>query len=198
MSSATLAPFPKLTSMALAEKPDSGVTLTAGIPAEQKVWLGWRSPVVAKTWTNPLLARAIPRQVDIDGERGAKVTSTSAAAALTSPEFGATLEQLRDLLNDEDEQDRPSEEAFDRTIAFLRDTANKLGMNFPRAVAATGPGRSVRLLWASNEKELRVVIGGTPLNRSYIYWRDSGRSGVDDRINTEQFAKYLSWISQRL
>ena len=96
----------------------------------------------------------------------------------------------------DDEEERPSKEACLRAFNLLRAAAQQVGMKFPRCIAATGPGQSVRLLWSGAEKELRVVIGGSATNRSYIYWRKTAESGVDETLEGSRLAEYLNWIVQ--
>ena len=191
MSSATVALDSKMASAPISEKPASGGTVATGIPTEHDVWQRARPIVASKTWTNSLLAHLPAAAQEIED----RATTPSAATLLASPGFGSTVERLRELRADDDERDRPSDEAFDRTIGILRNVAKKVGLIFPAGVAATGPGRSVRLLWANGEKELRVVIGGISQNRSYIYWRDSGGSVVHSKIDSLRIVKYLIRIS---
>jgi hypothetical protein len=118
-----------------------------------------------------------------------------ASTSITSFDFGVTLDKIRELLAEEDEDDRPSEEAYNRTILLLRQAAERAGLKFPRAMAATGPGRSVRLIWMREQREVRLMIGGSASNRSYIYWRRGPESGVDENIKPEYLAAYLEWLS---
>ena len=201
MSTATLSLNPKAASILFAEELVSGLTLLPGSRAAQEDVLPEHPGLFAnRTWTRSLVAKwpftREQDQVDTGLMTIPKASSSSAAVALTSVEFGFTLERLRSLRSDDDEQDRPSDEAYHRTVGLLRETAKRVGMQFPAAMAATGPGRSVRLLWSNNEKELRLVIGGSATNRSYIYWRHAARSGVDDTVEAIRFAQYLNWIVQ--
>lgn len=118
-----------------------------------------------------------------------------ASTSITSFDFGVTLDKIRELLSEQDEDDRPSDLAYDRTIDLLRQTAERAGMKFPRAIAATGPGNSVRLIWMREQREVRLMIGGSAANRSYIYWRRGPESGVDENIKPEYLAAYLVWLS---
>jgi hypothetical protein len=119
-----------------------------------------------------------------------------ASTSITSFDFGVTLEQIHALLAEEEPDDQPSPEAYERTMGLLRRTAERSGMKFPRALAvATGPSRSVRLIWMREQKELRLMIGGTPANRSYIYWRTGTLSGIDENIDPEYLAAYFNWLT---
>jgi|ERR1017187_6063824 hypothetical protein len=196
MSSATLALPQKNTAIPFAERPASGRTTT---PADEAQSLPYDYPasIQHRTWTiKSLLEKWTEvgvRQWQPGGASKPLASSTS-ASALTSLEYSQTLACVRLLCRDEDEQDRPSEEAYQRTVRLLSETARHVGMQFPRGIAATGPGRSVRLLWSSGEKELRLVLGGSATNRSYIYWRTSGYSGIDETIEASRLAQYLSRI----
>jgi hypothetical protein len=199
MSTATLPLYPKAASILFDVEPVSGLTLTTGSRTTQENVVSENVGLFANTtWTRSLLAKwPFAREHDPVGTGSMTIpmaSSSSAAVALTSVDFGFTLDRLRSLRSDDDEQDRPSDQAYHRTVGLLRETARRIGMQFPGAIAATGPGRSVRLLWSSNEKELRLVIGGSAVNRSYIYWRHGARSGVDDTVEAIRFARYLNWI----
>lgn len=198
MSAATVAL--KMAASALMEKPASGRTVS---PRE----VGQHHEIVFESvggsptaWTKSVAVELeIVRSHDAHATAGTAVSersSTSTSGVLTSTEYAVTLERLRDLVNDEDEQDHPSEEAYARAFALLRTAAQHVGMKFPRGIAATGPGQAVRLLWSRAEKELRVVVGGSATNRSYIYWRVNGDSGIDETLEGSRLAEYLNWIGQ--
>jgi hypothetical protein len=118
-----------------------------------------------------------------------------ASTSITSFDFGLTLDEIRELLTEEDEDDRPSDLAFNRAMLLLRQAAERTGLKFPRAIAATGPGRSVRLIWMREQRKVRLMIGGSAANRSYIYWRKGPESGVDENIKPEYLAAYLEWLN---
>lgn len=122
--------------------------------------------------------------------------SVASSNALTSEAYRATVERLRSLLQEEDEEDRPTEYASAQATRLLRDLAGSLGMQFPLATVVVGPDRSVRLLWARSDREVRVSLGGTEANRSYVYWRTHDSSGVEDGIDWRVVRQSLSWLSQ--
>jgi hypothetical protein len=140
-------------------------------------------------------ATASAFRLDIGDSPCQESATNSASTAITSFDFGLTLDQVRSLSTEEDEDDRPSLEALERTIILLRKAAELAGMRFPRAIAATGPGRSVRLIWMREPRELRLMIGGSAANRSYIYWRTGPASGVDENITPQHLAAYLNWLT---
>ncbi len=200
-AAATLVLHPKTTAVPFTERSPSGRTISGDDDAQKADVVSIaRDLYSARTWTKSLLEKSVlMRGQDQPGlvlSFEPLSSSTSASVALTSYEYRVTLDRVRMLLTDEDEQDRPSAEAYARTIQLLRETAQQLGMQFPSAIAATGPGRSVRLLWSSDKKELRLVVGGSAANRSYVYWQEAGRSGVDETIHANRFARYLDWITQ--
>ena len=194
MSSATLALPLKSTAILFAERSVSGQTT---IPSDE-AWgplYDYPASIGPTTWTiRSLLDKWAEVRHLQPGDVSRPLAASTSASRLTSLEYGQTLACVHLLRSDEDEQDRPSDEAYQRTLRLLSETAQHVGMHFPRGIAATGPGRSVRLLWSSGEKELRLVLGGSAANRSYIYWRTSGHSGIDESIEASRLAQYLSRI----
>jgi hypothetical protein len=129
-----------------------------------------------------------------DGLRRESPTN-GASTSITSFAFGVTVDKMRELLAEEHEDDRPTDQAYNSAIVLLRQTAERIGLKFPRAIAATGPGRSVRLIWMREQREVRLMIGGSVANRSYIYWRTGPASGIDENIKPEYLAAYLDWLN---
>lgn len=122
--------------------------------------------------------------------------SVSAANALTSKEYQITRDRLRELKQDEDEIDRPSNYAYDRTDRLLRDLANLMGMQFPAAILATGPSQGIRLLWRRDARELRIIIGGSEASKSYLYRLESERSQIVYSLDPRTLQAYLNWLIQ--
>jgi hypothetical protein len=104
--------------------------------------------------------------------------------------------RLRGLLEEEDEDDRPSAIAYDGTIALLRALAGEVGMKFPQATVVTGPSKGVRLQWTKGGREVRLTVGGATTNKSYLYWRMLEHSGIELGLDTAKVTKYLEWIAQ--
>ena len=115
---------------------------------------------------------------------------------LTSRYFKMTLDDIERLQNEEDDDDRPSTYARELAIKVLRDAATNLGLDFPRAIPVVGPNNSLRLHWNAPGWEVRVVFGGTPENKTYLYWESSARHGVDYYVDGRRLADYLRRILQ--
>lgn len=169
-------------------------------PTDHVVLPGYPGDLPARLWsTSPTAGAGMFSGPDTAGPIETPIRdspSVSAAAPLTSADFALTLARLRSLIADEEEEDRPSQLACERAVQLLRKAAEHVAMRFPVAIVATGPGRSVRFLWQRNEKEVRLVIGGSPANRSYLYWRMVGDSGVDETLEADRIAQYLTWLVQ--
>ena len=120
--------------------------------------------------------------------------SVAASEVLTSREYAITWAQVEELRNEEEEEDRPTDYAYQRAVAILKEAAGQLGPNFPQAVVATGPDRSLRLLWSCGRREVRLVIGGAPANKTYFYREPAGYPGVDYIVNGIKLAGYLYWV----
>lgn len=114
---------------------------------------------------------------------------------MTSDVYRATTDRLKGLLGDDDEDDRPTGEAYSRALGFLEAAAQRLGPSFPRAIAVSaGPENSVRLTWVLGQGEVRLVVGGSIRNRTYIYVRNGDWSEVDEAIDGESLASCLAWL----
>jgi hypothetical protein len=120
--------------------------------------------------------------------------STAASEELTSREYVITWDQIEELRREEEQEDRPSDIAYQRALTILRQAARQLGRNFPQAIVATGPDRSLRLLWSCGRREVRLVIGGTPANKTYFYRESAGHHEVDYIVNGTKLAGYLRWV----
>ncbi len=134
-------------------------------------------------------------RLNLIDDLGRETPINGASTSITSFDFGVTLDKMRELLAEEQEDERPTERAYESAIVLLRQTAERIGLKFPRAIAATGPGRSVRLIWMREQREVRLMIGGSVANRSYIYWRTGPASGVEENIKAEYLAAYLDWLN---
>ena len=158
-----------------------------------------REPMVVADYGVPEDPRDIPASNTVLLLHSKSASSPAAASqSLTSTDFVVTLDRLRALKKDDDEDDRPSKPAYELTFQLLREVAGDLGFRFPRAVASTGPGQGIRLLWAKNERELRVTIGGSPMNKTYLYWLAPGRSGVEPKLDRQTLHQYLAWLTEEI
>src|SRR5580700_3611023 len=103
-------------------------------------------------------------RLDLSDDLRRESPINGASTSITSFDFGVTVDKMRELLTEEHEDDRPTEHAYDSAVVLLRQTAEHIGLRFPRAIAATGPERSVRLIWMREQREVRLMIGGSVAN----------------------------------
>jgi hypothetical protein len=75
---------------------------------------------------------------------------------------------------------------------ILKETAKYLGGDFPKARVATGPDGSLRLSWPLSDREVRLVVGGSATNKTYLYWETGPHHGIDYRVNGARLAELLS------
>lgn len=123
------------------------------------------------------------------------IASSSASSLLASAEYHATLDQIEELANDEDEEERPTDHALEAGRLLVRDAGGKLGQSFPRALAATGPNRCLRLQWSMHGRVLRLVVGGGTVNKTYLYWENEGHHGINCNVNGDRLTELLCWLS---
>jgi hypothetical protein len=120
----------------------------------------------------------------------------TSSCPLTSRYFKMTLDDIERLQNEADDDDRPSAYARQLAINVLRDAATYLGLDFPRAIPVVGPNNSLRLHWNAPGREVRVVFGGTPENKTYLYWESSAGHGADYSVDGRRLADSLRGVPQ--
>ena len=124
-------------------------------------------------------------------------SNAAAAEALTSGDYVVTVKRVEDLrAQEEDEEDRPSEYAYRTALELLRQAARELGRHFRRAGVSVGPERSLRITWSLGVREVRLICGGRPTNKTYIYQESPGGHAVEYRVNGAMLAGYLRWLLQ--
>lgn len=119
--------------------------------------------------------------------------SAAASEPLTSRDYAATVQLITELGREDEEEDRPSEFALGRTLSVLEQAARELRLSFPLAIVAVGPHRSLRLLWSSEGREVRLVVGGSTANKTYLYWEGPGQRCVDYSVDGARLASLLRW-----
>ena len=123
-------------------------------------------------------------------------SSGVSAEDVTSKDYVITLSRIEDL-RQEEEEDRPSDYAYDRAVALLRGAAQELRLNFLRASASVGPGLGLRITWSSGAQEVRLICGGSPERKTYIYKESStGGHRVDFDVSGVLLADHLRRILQ--
>lgn len=177
-------------------------TLKLDIPHTQNITPGHAvSPgtleVMIATGHNALLvySAGAARAKDSQFERQA---STAVSDTIASGDYGTTLARVEQLRREDIEDDRPSEFAYQCALNVLVEAGRELGLKFPRASASVGPNRGLRITWSLAAKEVRLICGGTPANRSYIYSESGPNHGVDHTVNGDQLAQHLRWALSEL
>lgn len=113
--------------------------------------------------------------------------------AVTNSDYVVTLGRIEALRLEEDEEDRPSDEAYDGAMKLLSQAARDLSLKFPRASASVGPNRGLRVTWSCGRREVRLVLGGSAVNRSYIYSECGSDHRVDYFVDGSHLAQHLRW-----
>jgi hypothetical protein len=119
--------------------------------------------------------------------------SAVSSDAVTSSEYVLTLHRVEELRGEADEEDRPSDYAYDCALKALIETARELSLDFPRASASVGPNRGIRITWSRGNGEVRLVCGGSAANKSYIYSEFGSQHGVDYIVDGVHLAQHLRW-----
>lgn len=118
---------------------------------------------------------------------GAAVSSDT----VTSSDYVLTLERIDELRQEEREDDRPSDHGYFAVKKVLAEAARELSLRFPRASVSVGPYRGLRVTWSFGTAEVRLIIGGSAANRSYIYWELGTHHGVVHSVDGRHLAHHL-------
>jgi hypothetical protein len=120
-------------------------------------------------------------------------SSAVSSDAVTSNEYVITLTRIKDLKSEADEDDRPSDYAYENTIRVLDQTARELSLDFPRGSASVGPNRGLRITWSQGLGEVRLVCGGAAENKSYIYSEAGAQNNIEYVVDGQHLAQHLRW-----
>jgi hypothetical protein len=152
------------------------------------------------TGTLPLYSLPVARRPDspatvmivqrAEMHQGASAVSSD---AVTSGDYVITLGRIKELKIEEDEEDRPSDYAHNGALKVLADTARELSLDFPRASVSVGPNRGLRITWSRGRGEVRLVVGGSAANKSYIYSESGSQHGFEYVVDGKRLAQHLRW-----
>ncbi|MEK7407587.1 MAG: hypothetical protein AAB225_21115 [Acidobacteriota bacterium] len=106
------------------------------------------------------------------------------------------MRRIEELREEEDEEDRPSEYACEVALELLRKAARELRLEFRRAGVSVGPGGGLRITWSSGAREVRLICGAGPTNKTYVYSESRDGHAVDYAVNGAMLARYLRWVLQ--
>jgi hypothetical protein len=113
--------------------------------------------------------------------------------AVTSSDYVITLGRIEELRREENDDDRPSDHAYDGALKVLLEAARELSLKFPRASASVGPNRGLRITWSYGPREVRLIFGGSASNKSYIYGESGSKHGVEYVVDGRHLAEHLRW-----
>jgi hypothetical protein len=120
-------------------------------------------------------------------------SSTASSGRVTTRDYVITLNRIEELRGEDDEDDRPSEYAYNIALGLLRAAVQELDADFPRASVSVGPWRGLRITWSCGSREIRLICGGAPTNRTYIYYESAGGHAIDN-ASGRRLADHLRWM----
>ena len=129
----------------------------------------------------------------IQTEQPQSASSAVSFDAVTSNEYVITLTRINELRTEADEDDRPSDYAYENAIRILGQTARELSLDFPRGSASVGPNRGLRITWSQGQGEVRLVCGGAAGNKSYIYSESGEQNNVEYVVDGQHLAQHMRW-----
>ena len=147
--------------------------------------------------TQPLLSDpstlSLTEEIASATQRSAKMAS-AATVAITSAYYSRLLDSIHALTLEEEEDDRPTNFATELPNKLLSGAAEKLALDFPAAYVTVGPSSSLRISWTDRGRHVRLVCGGSPQNRTYVYLEHGRRHGVAEKLTADGLASSLLWM----
>jgi hypothetical protein len=138
-------------------------------------------------------APSLTDEVALAAVRRAREPSV-ATISITSADYRRLMDSIRKLMLEEEEDDRPTFFATDLASSILSRTAEKLALDFPGAYANAGPEGSLRISWACHGGHVRLICGGSPRNKTYIYLERGKFHDVAEKITADGLASSLRWL----
>lgn len=124
------------------------------------------------------------------------ISTVSMPSALTTGSYSHILAQIAMVRKEEDVEDRPSDFATHIAEQVVSEAAGLLSKRFPPAIVSVGPSNSLRLIWHSPPREIRLVCGGSEQNKTYIYAEEGVTHRVENTVSGAVLSKYLAWLCE--
>ena len=103
------------------------------------------------------------------------------------------LSDLRDLLKEENEDEKPTYYAFTTALSLVMEASMFIYTGLPFAAISTDNEGGIRIEWIKERGEIRLVIPASSSNPPYIYYEFGDKYGVDK--NASAF-KLIRWINR--
>lgn len=111
-------------------------------------------------------------------------------------EFGVLLSRINALMTreeDEDEEDIPSDYAYNLVSDLLTEAYSLIKTVFPRGSASESSG-GIRVTWVNKNKEVRLVVPAQPNRNSYIYQESSDQYSLIEKASAIDLSYWLKWL----
>lgn len=107
----------------------------------------------------------------------------------------ALLRRMVELREEEEQEWRPSDTAYSRTVDLLADMCVGLGRSFPRALASVDGEGGIRMTWRRPSGEVRLVVPGRENVQPYLYYQTATERGIVESITGRTVANFLDRIN---
>lgn len=119
--------------------------------------------------------------------------------ASDNKELDITLARLRELLEEEDEDDygvaTPSAYAYGTALALVSEAARLIGDRFTRASASTDDRGGIRLTWTKPKAEVRLVCAHQSDKPTYLYHEAGNEYRVEHNVSASILTHWLDWLN---
>lgn len=112
-------------------------------------------------------------------------------------ELSRLYSEISHLFSD-DEYDgdflRPTDHAVYSAKLLLTKVKNILSELPVGGYVSTDGSGGLRVDWSAGEKNVRLIIAGSPSGKSYIYHEAGSEYGVDRNVSPEVTSRWLNWL----
>jgi hypothetical protein len=109
----------------------------------------------------------------------------------------ATVKQLLELLDYEEDDVRPTSYAFSAVWNLLLTAVGHLPGGLPSAVVYTDEEGGIRCEWRHAPRQLRLIVPAESHGRHYIYHEEGDNYCAEEPVSPEMLAVWLRWLTER-
>jgi hypothetical protein len=104
------------------------------------------------------------------------------------------ITRLWELLNNDEDEVKPSNYAFSIVWNLLLSAARRLSGGLPNCVVYTDDEGGIRCEWKQAPRQVRLVIPARSHGRHYIYHEEGDHYSVEETVSPETLAIWLRWL----
>jgi hypothetical protein len=136
-------------------------------------------------------AKMVTGRLRRDGDRYLAAVDDQGGSA--DAYYPIVASRVETLLNEDDEEDRPTEHALVRTMELLS-SAHCL-VPIPRASVATTVERGIHVYWKRPDRLLKLSIPAQGSESTFIYHEHGQEHAAERHVSPQVLADWLRWFN---